>query len=241
MHFFIDKDNRVSRFHMEAWDSLSLGSELVNKINDYNGKKFDTFLKFVLEKRLFLRLRVLFMMGNNKTVYFWAISSCNELGQVKEFIRATKEIVVKNSRFAEIHLKMKGKDDKIIPILVEDILSSVYTKFGYPREVITLEMTPKDAIETAIEFNISRNRQYILRSLVRGIKGKFGIQHLKGIKFVGIKKNQVMEILEDEFIANLSKKDVNKYLALIPTMANTEKEKIELSITLNKIKNIIES
>jgi len=241
MHFFVDKNNIVKSFHIEMWDSQSLGTELVKKINSYSGKRLNAFLKFVLKEELFLKLRILYMMGNDETVYFWASSACLGSESANQLVQATKAFDIKNSKYAILKLKMKEQDDKIVPVLIEDILASVYQKFNHPSKEFVIEMSSKDAKDISISFNVSRNRQHIIRNIMKGMEDRGFMQmQLKGVKFVGINKNQTLEIVEDKFINKFSRKDIEKYLALIPTITKDEKENKELDKTIERIKKLTE-
>lgn len=242
MHFFIDKNNIVKSFHIEIWDSQALGNQLVKKIKSYSGKKLDAFLKFVLKEKLFLKLRILYMMGNDETIYFWASSACLGSESANQLVQATKAFDIKNSKYAMIKLKIKGQDDKIVPVLEEDVLASVYQKFNYPSKEFVIELSLKDAKDISVVFNISRNRQHMIRNVVKGMEDKGFMQmQLKGVKFVGINKNQTLEILEDKLISKFSKKDLEQYLVLIPTITKNKNEIKELDKTIEKINKLIEN
>ncbi|MCG2809289.1 MAG: hypothetical protein L6275_03020, partial [Candidatus Portnoybacteria bacterium] len=71
MHFKTKKNNIISEFHIERWDAKALGKELINKINSYKGKPYEEFILFALKNRLFFKLRMLFYLTKEKTIYFW--------------------------------------------------------------------------------------------------------------------------------------------------------------------------
>lgn len=242
MHFFIDENEKVKGFHIESWDRQVLGDQLVEKINSYQGKKLNDFLSFILKEKLFLKLGIFYMMGNNETVFFWASSACLGSESMNQLIQATKAFDVKNSKYAIIKLRIKGQDDKVLQVIVEDNLSSVYKKFNYPSKEFLIEMDTKDAKEISTAFNVSRNRRHMIRVSMKGLENKrFIHMELKGVKFVGINKDQTLEIMDVDVINKFSKKDSEKYLSLAPTITEDKDEIKEIVETIERIMDLTEN
>jgi hypothetical protein len=217
---------------------------LIDKINSYTGKKLNEFLEFVVKERLFLKLQILYMMGNGETVCFWASSACLGTNGADELAETLKIAGMKDVKYAVIRLKMKDNEKNVlIPVLIEEILAATCRKAGRPSENFVIEMNMKDAMAAAIEFNVSRNRKYMVRNLTKivEVSETFMEMQIKGVKFVGICKNWALEILDDDFVKNCSKKDIEKYGAIIPTIARDEKERKETDEIIGRLKGLSEN
>lgn len=243
MHFRVDKKNKVGGMHIEHWDQSALGPAMTKKVDSYEGKSLDEFLKFVLKNKLFLKLQIFYMLKDRGAVYFWASSACFDVENANQFLQVTQQLGLQDCKYTEIHLKIKGQKNPIIPVLVEDVLAAVYQKCKYPIEVIELEMTPKDIKDISIDFNVARNKQHIIRNRVKmggnEDKGLFMNMALKGLKFVGIGRDNSLEIFDSKKIQKFSKKDLEKYVTLVPTTISDEQDKAEYEQVLAKIQKII--
>ena len=241
MHFTVDSKNKVSGMHIEMWDEIALGPVMAKKMNSYAGKSLQDFLKFVLKQKLFLKLQMFYMMKGQHAIYFWASSACLGQENANTLMRTTKSLGLKNCKYAEIHLKIKGKENPFVPVLVEDVLAAVYQQCGYDAEVIELEMSAKDIKDISIAFNVARNKQHIIRNRMKvgGVdKGMFMNMNLKGLRFVGIDKNNSLEILDDKVLAKFSKKDAEKYVAIVSTQISDEKDKEEFERVLARVQKV---
>ncbi|MFC1754359.1 hypothetical protein ACFL96_13370 [Thermoproteota archaeon] len=235
MHFTIDKDNNVGGFHIEMWDSQALGPELVKKIESHKGKKLDVFLKFALKQRLFQKLRIMYMMSPGKSVYFWASAACLGKESLDQLMYTMKAFKLNDGKYAEILLKPKGTGSN--SVLVEDALAIVYQKLKLPYETIELEMKPDEARDISIDFNVSRNRQNLIRVLTKREKDNnvYMNMSLKGVKFIAIKSNGALDIYTADQARKLSKEEIEKYAAFIPTVASNDEEKKEIDEVFEQV------
>jgi hypothetical protein len=228
MHFNIDTNNKIIRFHIERLEESILGEKLTKKINLYNGKKFEEFLKFALKERLFLKVPILNVYGK-KTLTLWAIAAREGKAGIDNMIKTVSSFDLKNFVFAEIRLNVKGTT----LVLLETNLSVAYRKLGFLPQVIELHMPLKDAKAIAIDFNIARNSRNMIRVLVPG-RG-YAEMELKGIMFVGSGLDGFV-ILNKKEITSLPQNKLSNFASISFTNPSTDEEKEEVE---NIVKDII--
>jgi hypothetical protein len=220
MHFNIDSNNKIISFHIERLEEPFIGKKLVNKINSYNGKKLEDFLKFALKERLFFKVPILNVYGKTMLT-LWAIPAREGEDGVNNMIKTISSFGVKNFAYAEIHLNAKGST----LVLMEKYLGVAYKRLGFPVEIIELSMPPKDVKEIAKDFNIARNSHNAVYILVPG-KG-YAIMNFKGVMFM-CSGEKGLEIFNKKELLSLPKSRLLKFNSCSFTIPSTEDEKKDI-------------
>lgn len=243
MHFFVDKDNKVGGMHIEMWDSNSLGPKLEAEVESYKGKKLNEFLKFVLKKRIFMHLRILyFMRPGEGGVWFWASPAWQGKESVDTLIHSAKAMNIGGAKYGIFNIKIKGqkkKDEGFNAVLFEDALAFAYSQLGFGSEKIDIELTGEEARDISIDFNVSRNSAHMIRNAVNfGGKEQLMNMQLKGARIVGVKSKGSMEIFKPEELKKLSKKELEGYSTFSATKTEDPKETKEIDKIFERIKKL---
>ncbi|MFA5175504.1 MAG: hypothetical protein WC430_03780 [Patescibacteria group bacterium] len=244
MHFKITTDNLISDFHIEDWDSKSLGQEMIKMIQNYKNKNYEEFIIFALKNRLFLKLRSLFLLNKEESIYFWncaPIYGETEKEGLKMLLRLDPERK-QNIKYAKFYLTGSQEiESKMISVFYENGVSQLLGDAGYQAKEIMFEIDENEIKEISLDFNISRNNingVYILvkkdgdnEELMGGTSSK--------IMFVGLKEEtNELDILTEDYVKNISSGEMKKYIGFIPTYTNDEKKQNELIEILTKIKKM---
>ncbi len=158
MHFIVGEDERVHDFHIEMWDR-AMAANLIPQIEEFRGKLWQDFMRWMLENRIFLKIMMIFGFFPTETVYFWSVPDENMVeDMVASFTRpAPKPIVI-----AEILLIQAGSTLELR--ILDENLSRVATLCHMKQVRFKLEVM--DAASIATTFY--RNRKGILNNIPLG-------------------------------------------------------------------------
>ena len=244
MHFKINEQNLITKFHIEIWDSKGLGEELVTKIENYKNKNYEEFVLFALKNRLFLKLRALFLLDKSESIYFWSCAPIygeSEKEGIKMLLRLDPERNVK-IKYAKFYLKgPESIQPQMVSVFYEAGLRQLLEEVDYKSKDFIFELSEDEIKEISLGFNISRNNingVYILmkkngdeEELMSGIS--------KEIMFTGLtEKTNELEILTENFVTKISPTDAKKYIGLLPTYTNNKDKQNELIELLKKMKKM---
>ena len=237
MHFIIDTDNNIENFHIEQWDSRALGQTLITEIETYVGKNYEKFILLVLKKKLFLKLRILYSMGEESIVFLWESSPL--YGNSDD--NRTFELLLLNPQKKYARFYLKAKEHHLTNVFYEARTSKHFVNANRESKDLTFELPDAELIEISNAFNISRNNDnciYILDERERGterlLRGSFA-----GTRFVVIDKTSgELKILTKNEVENITPEKLTEYAGLISTVPHDQGEADEMEITLEKIKKM---
>ena len=243
MHFRITKDNLISEFHIEKWDSNSLGQEIIEEIQKYKNRNYEEFILFALKNKLFLKLRMLFLLGKPESIYFWSCAPIygeDEKSGIKLLLNLDPE---RNISFKYAKFYLRGSESiqpRLVSVLYEAGLRQLLEEATYgPRDFI-FELDEDEIKEISFNFNISRNNTngiYTLAGKKSNNEQLMSIISRETMFTCLTEKTNELEILTEDFVKTLSSTDVKRYLAFLPTYTDdkdVQKELIDILTTLRK-------
>jgi hypothetical protein len=190
---------------------------MIDKINFYHGKNYKEFILFALKNKLFLKLRILYLMGENINIYFW---ECSAMRADKDRIAIETMVgwkLGKNElKYAKFYLRGKNEPN-FISLFYENILHSVIGGAGYEPKRMMFELDEEQIKDITLDFNIARNSENIVCMLTKydpdDYKGEEAIvAQIKKLAFIAVDaKTGSLKILEEKEVEDITADNLFRY------------------------------
>jgi len=244
MHFKINKDNIITEFHIEKWDKKVLGRKLTDKINSYKGKHYKDFILFTLKNRLFLKLRILYLMREKTCIYFWGCSAvhANKDRQAIEMM-VRWGVDKKELQYAKFYLEGQNESN-FISVLYENVLRSVMGRAGYEPKRMIFKLDGEEIKDITLNFNIARNSWNIINMLTKYDpdnyrKDEVLITQIKKLAFIAVDaETGELRILKEREVEKIDKDSLLRYSIVASVQPYDEESERRAKQIMNKISSI---